>query len=72
MKGMHKVAFILLVIGGLNWLLQGVFGWDIGTYLGGMASGISRTIYVLVGLAAVYELVSHKGRCKECEGRSGM
>lgn len=70
MKGLHVVAFILLVIGGLNWLAQGLFGVELGGYLGGMSSGVSRTIYVLVGLAAVFEVATHKGRCRACGGSS--
>ena len=67
MKGLHILAFILLIIGGLNWLLVGLFGWDISTYLpGGMQGGISKTIYVLVGLAAISEIVTHKSNCKRC------
>ncbi len=62
----HKIAFILLTVGGLNWLLVGIFGWDIGAIFGGQDAWLSRIIYVLVGLAAIYELVGHKGRCKEC------
>lgn len=65
---MHKVAFILLVVGGLNWLLQGLFGWEVGELFGGQAAMISRIIYVLVGLSAVYEIATHKGNCKMCSG----
>lgn len=63
---MHKVTFILLVIGGLNWLLVGLLGWDIGMLFGGQGAIISRIIYILVGLSAIYEIATHKGRCKEC------
>lgn len=63
---MHKLAFLLLVVGGLNWLLVGVLQWDISRFLGGMDSMVSRIIYVLVGLAAVYELAMHRGNCKVC------
>ena len=63
---MHKVAFVLLVVGGLNWLLVGVFGWDISQWLGGMDSVVARVIYVLVGAAAVYEVMMHKDTCKSC------
>ncbi len=63
---MHKLAFILLIVGGLNWLLVGVFGWDISRFLGGETSMISRIVYVLVGLAAIYEVAMHRGTCKEC------
>lgn len=67
MKALHMIAFILLVIGGLNWLLVGLFQWDIGAILGGMGSWLSRIIYILVGLAAIYEVATHKGRCKACD-----
>ncbi len=66
MKRLHMVAFILLIIGGLNWLLVGLFGWDIGMLFGGMGAAISRIIYILVGLAAILELFAHKKNCKVC------
>ena len=50
------LAKLLLIIGGLNWLLVGLFGWDIGMLFGGMEAMVSRVIYVLVGVAALYEL----------------
>lgn len=66
MKGLHMVAFLLLVIGGLNWLLVGLFGWDVGELFGGMDAVLSRIIYVLVGLSALYLMVTHKIDCKTC------
>jgi hypothetical protein len=60
------VTFLLLVVGGLNWLLFAVMGWDISHFLGGMDSMIARAIYVLVGLSAIFELVTHKSKCKDC------
>ena len=45
---LHKITYILLIIGGLNWLLVGLIGWDVGQLFGGMAAPISRIIYVLV------------------------
>lgn len=68
MKVLHMVAFLLLVVGGLNWLVLGVAGWDIGELFGGQSTTVSKVIYILVGLAAVYEIATHKGRCKECMG----
>jgi uncharacterized membrane protein YuzA (DUF378 family) len=64
---MHKLAYILLIIGGLNWLLVGIIGWDVGMLFGGMTAVVSRIIYVLVGLSAIYEIFSHKNSCKTCE-----
>lgn len=54
--GMHLLAMILLIVGGLNWLLVGLVGWDVGMLFGGMEAVVSRVIYILVGLAALYEL----------------
>lgn len=72
MKLLHSIAFILLIIGGLNWLLVGIWGWDIGAYLGGMSSTVSRVIYALVGLAAIFEIATHKTRCKDCMAGGSM
>lgn len=63
---LHYISFALIIIGGLNWLLIGVFDWDIGSIFGGQDALISRIIYILVGLAAVYEVATHKSRCKAC------
>jgi len=66
-KGMHMVAFILLVIGGLNWGLVGLFSYDlVANIFGGSGSAIARIIYVLVGLSALYLLFTHKRDCKKC------
>jgi len=65
---LHKISFILLIIGGLNWLILGVLGWDIGQLFGGMDAVISRIIYILVGLSAGYELFTHKQNCRGCSG----
>lgn len=68
MKGIHMLAFLLLVVGGLNWLLVGAFSWDIGELFGGQGAMISRIIYVLVGLSALWEIFTHKSCCKCCSG----
>ena len=68
MRLMHMLTFTLLLIGGLNWLLVGLFQWDIGSLFGGQEALVSRVIYVLVGLSALYEIATHKGSCKMCEG----
>lgn len=66
---MHFVTFILLVIGGLNWLLVGLFNWDISVLFGGMGSVAAKVIYILVGLSALYELFAHKKNCKCCSAK---
>lgn len=71
MKSLHSLAFILLVIGGLNWLLV-VFGVDIGTWVSAAWwVTVMKIVYVLVGLSALYEIFTHKAHCKECTVKDG-
>lgn len=58
MNAVDKVAYLLLVVGGLNWGLVGVFEWNLVTKLFGVDSGLTRVVYALVGVAAVYGLYS--------------
>ncbi len=52
---LDKIALILNIIGGLNWGSIGLFGFDIVAWIfGGQDSVISRIIYTVVGLAAVW------------------
>jgi len=57
MNAIDSIAGALLIIGGINWGLVGLFQYDLVAGLFGADSGISRTIYTLVGLAATYILV---------------
>lgn len=65
---LHKVTYVLVLIGGLNWGLE-VLGFGIGNYLPAMVSTI---VYALVGLSAVYEIFTHKAVCKACGMGGGM
>jgi len=67
----HKITFLLLAVGGLNWGIWATTEWDIGSLLGGMDSAAAKTLYVLVGLSALYELFTHKKHCKECGAKKG-
>ena len=50
-----RIALTLLIIGGLNWGSVGLFGFDLVAFAcGGSASLISRAVYTLVGLSAVW------------------
>ena len=55
MKTLDVVAAVLLVIGGLNWGLVGTIGLDLVATLFGEMTVMSRIVYTLVGLAAVYQ-----------------
>ncbi|NCD00819.1 DUF378 domain-containing protein [bacterium] len=50
------VALILVVVGGLNWALVGLFGFDLVAFLFGDMTAFSRVVYILVGLSAIYML----------------
>lgn len=66
MKMLHMVAFVLVIVGGLNWLWVGLLGgMGVGDFLG---ADLARAVYVLVGLSAVYLIVFHKKDCKMCGG----
>ena len=71
MKYVHMVAWILLVVGGLNWGLT-AFGWNVVDMLLGAGSTLAMIVYILVGLSAVYELFTHWGNCKQCAKGSSM
>lgn len=65
MKALHMVAFILLVVGGLNWGLVALFNLNlVETVFGGM--GLSNIVYILVGVSAVYIAATHMTDCKLC------
>ena len=78
MKNLHMVAWILVIVGGLNWLLVGLGGfmgsnWNVVSMLLGSWPQVEWLVYVLVGLSAVYEVVNHKANCKACAmGGSSM
>ena len=53
MRTFYWITLVLLVIGGLNWLLVGLFNFDLVAAIFGDMSVMSRLVYVLVGIAAV-------------------
>ena len=57
MKAVDTVASVLVIVGGLNWLLVGLFEYDLVAELfGGADSTLARVVYVLVGVAALWML----------------
>jgi len=66
MKYLHYVAFVLLVVGGLNWGLWGLFQFNLVSALFGAGSALEMWVYILVGLSAVFIGVTHMNDCKIC------
>jgi uncharacterized membrane protein YuzA (DUF378 family) len=52
------IALVLLVIGGLNWGLIGLFEFDLVAALFGEMSAFARIVYTLVGISALYCIVA--------------
>lgn len=76
MKAMHMVAFVLLVVGGLNWGLVGLGelmgsgNWNLVSMIFGSMPMVEGLVYVLVGLSAVWLAVGHKKDCRMCDAGS--
>ena len=65
MDWISKTVLILIIIGGLNWGLIGVFNFDLIAFLFGPTSLLSRFIHILIGLASVWGLFSLLSETKE-------
>jgi uncharacterized membrane protein YuzA (DUF378 family) len=57
MKSLNLITLLLVIVGGLNWGLVGLFGFDLVATLFGQGSALARLVYILVGLSAVWQLV---------------
>ncbi|ABN53281.1 MAG TPA: DUF378 domain-containing protein [Hungateiclostridium thermocellum] len=53
---LDRLALVLVIIGALNWLLVGLFDYNLVADLFGAASIISRIIYSIVGIAGLYSI----------------
>ena len=60
MKTLDVVAAVLLVIGGLNWGLVGAARFDLVATLFGNMTVLSQIVYVVVGMAAIYQALQWK------------
>ncbi|HEU0081063.1 MAG TPA: DUF378 domain-containing protein [Candidatus Paceibacterota bacterium] len=69
MKAVHVIAFILVVVGAINWGLVGIFQWNLVTAIFGSVSWLERLVYILVGLSGLVLLFTHKKECKACESK---
>lgn len=65
MKWVHMVAFVLLMVGGLNWGLVGLLHLNVVEMIFGMGM-LTSVVYILVGLSAAYVLLTHKADCRVC------
>lgn len=66
MKALHMIAFLLLIVGGLNWGLIALFDLDLVQAVVGSIPMGAKLVYGLVGASAVYIVATHKTDCKTC------
>ena len=59
------IALVLVIVGGLNWGLVGLFSFDLVAAIFGAMSVLARIVYVLVGLAAVYLAIGSAKLCRK-------
>lgn len=76
-KSVHMVSWILIIVGGLNWGLVGLGGlmggsWNLVNMLLGSWPIVETLVYVLIGLSAVFEVMTHKKNCRMCGTGSSM
>ena len=64
MKLCDNISLTLVIIGALNWLLVGIFSFDLVAFLFGNLTLLSRIVYALVGLSGLY-LITFYGRINE-------
>lgn len=57
MRSINLITLVLLIVGGLNWGLVGLFDLDLVAALFGEMSALSRIVYVLVGLSALWQII---------------
>ena len=65
-KYLHGVAFILTVVGALNWGFIGLFNYNLVMALFGSMPQVAQAVYVAVGLSALYLAFTHPMDCKMC------
>ncbi|GAE89439.1 DUF378 domain-containing protein [Acetivibrio straminisolvens] len=53
---LDRLALVLVIVGALNWLLVGLFDYNLVAELFGIGSFITRTIYSIVGIAGLYSI----------------
>lgn len=64
---LHFLSFTLVIVGGLNWGLVGLFDLNLVNAIFGSMPSLERFVYLLVGAGAVYLLATHQDDCKTCE-----
>ncbi|HEX6784302.1 MAG TPA: DUF378 domain-containing protein [Sphingomicrobium sp.] len=57
MRAINLITLVLVIVGGLNWGLVGAFNFNLVAAIFGEMSALSRIVYVLVGLSALWQII---------------
>ena len=57
MKFIDIFTLILVILGGVNWGLVGIFSFDLEAAIFGVGAGLARIVYILVGLSAAWQII---------------
>ena len=67
MKALYWLCLVLIIIGGINWGLVGLFHFNLVDFIFGKMSMLSRIIYIVVGAAALIIIYAKASMCKKTE-----
>lgn len=70
MRAINLITLLLVIVGGLNWGLVGLFDFDLVAAIFGQGSALARLVYILVGVSAVWQLVPFVQSLGEGETRA--
>jgi len=57
MRAINLITLLLVIVGGLNWGLVGLLNFDLVAAIFGQMSTLSRIVYILVGLSALWQIM---------------
>ncbi|WP_192485156.1 MULTISPECIES: DUF378 domain-containing protein [Cysteiniphilum] len=63
MKYLNPIALILIIVGGLNWLLVGLFKFNLVHFVFGSLGYVENIVYIIVGIAALVSIPMLKNCC---------
>lgn len=73
MKAIKLLTLVLLIVGGLNWGLWGLFEFDlVATIFGGNTAMLSKVVYTLVGISAIVQAIALIAPSSARDGRPAM
>ncbi|OGH13286.1 MAG: hypothetical protein A2687_04040 [Candidatus Levybacteria bacterium RIFCSPHIGHO2_01_FULL_38_26] len=70
MKMLHMTAFILVIVGAVNWGLLGLLNFNLVNVILSSVPGVEQIVYILVGVSGVYLAATHMNDCKVCSAKA--